>query len=536
MWRPQNKNKTWMSFFQRKHLGFLFILSVVLGAWTMASPVWGIEYTEDLVDITNEGAFDSVGNPVDLRGMPDDQNQTPSAQPGFNTGDSFEDYRQTLIENWGGQKAFTEGRLKGIKENLNSELERFEDLGKSIAETEEKIAPLAEAVQTFTDQINLFNEQIRFTREKIISAERQIAEREIAMRDMMEEVQKKEVGMQVQKQAVLEYVTLLYREEEQFVDLYSNGASTLKLLLADSTVSENLMGRDYVAVMEESGRQVFHELEEQYRELREKQATLLLGQKKLSRLYATLAQEKEMLEQTRQSKKELLESTQNEKTTYESLLEESIHQQVESALAIQNMKDNMELIESKLSTLDDKLEEIKTAPIPENVPALDILLPDINDESEKFVFDWPVPPNKITADFHDPHYPKRWGIHQAIDIRARQFSEIHAPANGYVVEAKDNGTGYSYIILAHKKNLVTVYGHVYEIRVRPGMLVTKGDVIGLTGGTPGTKGAGLQTTGPHLHFEVHERGEPKNPLDYLPLYQMPIEYVPEAYLQRRQVR
>ncbi len=99
-----------------------------------------------------------------------------------------------------------------------------------------------------------------------------------------------------------------------------------------------------------------------------------------------------------------------------------------------------------------------------------------------------------------------------------------------MVEAKDNGFGYSYIILAHKGNLVTLYGHVYEIRVKPGMLVAKGDVIGLTGGTPGTRGAGLQTTGPHLHFEVHYKGEPQDPLDYLDVLQLPIEYIPEKYL------
>ena len=145
-------------------------------------------------------------------------------------------------------------------------------------------------------------------------------------------------------------------------------------------------------------------------------------------------------------------------------------------------------------------------------------------------FVWPVPPKAITAYFHDPSYPKRWGIHNAVDIRAKQFTEIRAPANAYVFQTKDNGMGYSYIILAHKNKLITVYGHVTKIIAKPGTVVKQGDLIGLSGGMPGTKGAGWQTTGPHLHFEVWHNGEQVDPLDWLPVLELPIEYIPDRYL------
>ena len=143
---------------------------------------------------------------------------------------------------------------------------------------------------------------------------------------------------------------------------------------------------------------------------------------------------------------------------------------------------------------------------------------------------WPIPPVAVTAYFEDPTYPSRWGVHKAADLRAKQFTEIVSPANAYVFQTKDNGMGYSYIILAHKNKLITVYGHVSEILVKAGTVVKEGEVIGLSGGTPGTKGAGWQTTGPHLHFEVWHKGEQVDPLNYLPIFELPIEYIPNRFL------
>ncbi|MCA9370499.1 MAG: peptidoglycan DD-metalloendopeptidase family protein [Candidatus Peregrinibacteria bacterium] len=141
----------------------------------------------------------------------------------------------------------------------------------------------------------------------------------------------------------------------------------------------------------------------------------------------------------------------------------------------------------------------------------------LSDENPSISISWPVEPvYGISAIFNDPDYKEFFGLeHKAVDIPVLQSTPVKAADSGTVEEVSDNGMGYNFITVRHN-GYVTLYGHVSAFMVKKGDHVSKGDVIALSGGMPGTPGAGHLTTGPHLHFELITGKGNINPLSYLP--------------------
>jgi murein DD-endopeptidase MepM/ murein hydrolase activator NlpD len=117
----------------------------------------------------------------------------------------------------------------------------------------------------------------------------------------------------------------------------------------------------------------------------------------------------------------------------------------------------------------------------------------------------PVAGARLTSGFGP-----RWGtLHAGIDLAAPMHTPEYAAMDGVVLEAGP-ASGYGLVVyIQHENGDVTVYGHMDSILVEAGQVVRAGDTIALLG----NRG---QSTGPHLHFEVHVGGLNGEKIDPLP--------------------
>ena len=99
--------------------------------------------------------------------------------------------------------------------------------------------------------------------------------------------------------------------------------------------------------------------------------------------------------------------------------------------------------------------------------------------------------------------------HFAMDVVAAKGTPVKSVADGTVIFSEwTSETGYV-IIIEHKDGLLSVYKHNGSLNKGQGDLVRAGEVIASVGNT------GELTTGPHLHFELWNNGNPVNPKNYI---------------------
>lgn len=117
-----------------------------------------------------------------------------------------------------------------------------------------------------------------------------------------------------------------------------------------------------------------------------------------------------------------------------------------------------------------------------------------------------------------PFGPRGGAAHNGMDLAPPHGAPIYAFADGVVIAAADSGVqGFGgWVVLLHEideREISTVYGHMEP----GGVLVSEGDTVAAGDHIARVGNAG-QSTGPHLHFEVHEgnRLSGGTPLDPAP--------------------
>lgn len=126
---------------------------------------------------------------------------------------------------------------------------------------------------------------------------------------------------------------------------------------------------------------------------------------------------------------------------------------------------------------------------------------------------------KVTSPFGyrtDPVTGKAQKFHEGIDYGCTLGTNVKVTNSGVVSTANYQGGYGNMIIVEHGvyngKIITSRYGHLKDFLVKIGDKVGQGQVIAYSGGIG--VGAG-KSTGPHLHFEIRENGNPVNPTKYV---------------------
>lgn len=109
--------------------------------------------------------------------------------------------------------------------------------------------------------------------------------------------------------------------------------------------------------------------------------------------------------------------------------------------------------------------------------------------------------------------------HNGLDFRADVGGTVFSTGNGFIKYAGRRSTLGLIVIVDHGFGYETLYAHLSGIArgIKPGVQVERGQQVAMSGDT------GL-SEGPHLHYEVHYKGKPVDPIYYLFADTSPEEY------------
>ena len=385
-----------------------------------------------------------------------------------------------------GQERDTSGAINKEIKKLNSDIG---DKKSQINKMQQKQKKYSEAIKkkqaekaSLNNQLAILDNKLAKSELDIEMVETEIDRIKLEIRKTDIEIEQKNKKIDKEKEHIANVLRLIYKQDN---------VTSLEIMLLNETLADFLSQVKYLEDVNENLEESLGVLKKLKQRLEKERSNLDAQNQDLANLKEELVEKKNKLASEQENKIYILGQVGQSEKEYQRLLAEAKKEQEQAAAEIASLE---KLVRAKIAELQGK----KLA---------------FNDKG----FIWPVPKNVITAYFHDPDYPFRYIFeHPGIDIRAAQGTTLKAAASGYIARAKDAGLGYSYIMIIHGDGLSTVYGHVSKIYIGEDEYVTQGQTIGLTGGLPGSPGAGRLTTGPHLHFEIRLDGIPVDPLGYMP--------------------
>jgi len=278
--------------------------------------------------------------------------------------------------------------------------------------------------------------------------------------------------------------------------LYKNrGFSSLRFIFDADSYSQAIMRYKYFELITEQNKKTLAQLNSNKNELFLLKEKLIREKSEKERLVNQKLSEQEILTIKESERKEIINALKNDKK----LIAEEIDSKRKAEIAIKNIIAKL-VDEERLRR--SRLKEKRTA---DNKLVASYNYEKLTDfEQLKGKLGWPVSSGKIVRKFGENKNErlKTVTLNYGIDLEVKQGIDVKAVAEG-IVSAIDWIPGYgSVLIVTHRNEYRTVYGHVSDIKVTEGQKVTPGMIIA---------NVNESLEGNILHFEIWSERNYQNP-------------------------
>lgn len=392
---------------------------------------------------------------------------------------------------WSGQAC---GATAGLDSRIAQEEARMELLEKQIAEHQGRVRQMGQQEKGVLTQIDTLDQKKQVTEQRIRILELRLEKVKGTLADLRGKMETAERDL----------ATMQGLLEERMVNIYKyGGVAEFNLLLSSSTAHE-AMGTSYLLnkiALQDQG--MIDGVLAKQEELRQATAKMESERKSLADNTAKLAAERKNYRDEISRSNDYLGKVRRERSLQEQSLRELQDAQQElqrTIVALMKKKREEQERARAAAAAAAKGDGTTTSPA---TPRPQVFVPSGGRLA------WPLQ-GQISSTFGTRVHPvfKTKIMHTGIDIRAPHGTPVQAAGAGEVLYAGWLRGYGQIVILDHGNDLSSVYAHLSSIAVREGTVVKKGQRVGNVGST-GT------ATGNHLHFEVRQGGDARDPMKYL---------------------
>lgn len=397
------------------------------------------------------------------------------------------------VELTSAQNSYEERRAE-ITERQQSTRSQIEYLEEQIATYNERLGFATERYEQMLRQFEELTRVITLQQERIRQMNREQSQ-------IYEEIQLIEGNLEELEKRLR---TLIEQYKSTLTFLYKNGRTTeLALLLSSTSFNQLIVRSFYLGKFDEHRQSQVSQIEETQKELEGSKSDLDVTRQRNRESIASIRNETEELEQKKQLQSRSVELLRRDRDNLQDQVDIRQRQLEELSKAL----DNLVAEEARI-----RREEAAGTRVVRRGGALsddELLAIESNFRESKGQLPWPVDNGTVTQKFGlrvHPVFNTRTN-NPGVEISVPPRSTVRVVNDGYVIGVQVI-PHYGEAVLVHHGGFYTVYGNLSDIYVRRNQVLSRGDVIGLSGDED-------SLIGEVLFFMIRQGSQDVNPEEWL---------------------